>query len=271
MKTIWGINIDDVSWEEIRIRVAEWMGAGDAKVITTPNAEILLGSRVSSMLRADLEAADLSLPDTFSVELALASAGTPLEHGRKPGVDVLLALLEVASEKGAQVAIVGSSKNAAAKAIHAMIAKHPQLKVDWVDVGEISAEFTEPSREITYRIDALAPRFVIVALGQGKQERFMQVYKNSVQKPAVWMGVGGALEMVGGSIRRAPKVWQTLGLEWAWRLLMQPSRLKRILDATIRFPLLIVSDRLKDRQFLVGVARVFRYLLHYYGQNTHRT
>lgn len=271
MRNIWGINIDDLSWADLKMRVAGWMETGEAKVITTPNAEILLGSRVSKALKVDLIAADLSLPDTFSVELALASAGTPLEHGRKPGVDALLALAEVASEKGVQVAVVGSSELVVGKAIQVMIAKHPLLKIEWVDAGEVPTNFTEPDRGIIERIDAIMAGFVIVALGQGKQERFMQVYKNSVQRSAVWMGVGGALEMIGGSIRRAPKAWQALGLEWAWRLLMQPSRLKRILDATIRFPLLIVSDRLKDRQFLVGVARVFRYLLHYYGQNTHRT
>lgn len=271
MKAIWGISIDDISWSELKLTGTQWIKARSAKVITTPNAEILLGSRVSETLKADLLASDLSLPDTFSVELALASAGTPLQHGRKPGVDVLLVLIEIASEQGVQVAVAGSTQQVAQSAIDALRVRYPELKIEWVDVGEVTATFVKPDPDVLKRIDALKPSVVIVALGQGKQERFMQVYKNSVQNSAVWMGVGGALEMVGGSIRRAPTSWQKLGLEWAWRLLMEPRRLKRILDATIRFPLLIASDRLKDRQFFVGVARVFRYLLHYYGQNTHRT
>ena len=60
------------------------------------------------------------------------------------------------------------------------------------------------------------------------------------------VGVGGAFDMWAGFRRRAPRAFRTLGLEWMWRLALEPRRLPRIIRATVAFPVLAVFDRIDE-------------------------
>ncbi|MGQ7146924.1 WecB/TagA/CpsF family glycosyltransferase, partial [Escherichia sp. SS-MK2] len=73
---------------------------------------------------------------------------------------------------------------------------------------------------------ASGAQIVTVAMGSPKQEIFMRDCR-LVHPDALYMGVGGTYDVFTGHVKRAPKIWQTLGLEWLYRLLSQPSRIKR--------------------------------------------
>lgn len=76
------------------------------------------------------------------------------------------------------------------------------------------------------RIHASGAQIVTVAMGSPKQEIFMRDCRQ-VHPDALYMGVGGTYDVFTGHVKRAPKVWQNLGLEWLYRLLSQPSRITR--------------------------------------------
>ncbi|MBI3385132.1 WecB/TagA/CpsF family glycosyltransferase [Candidatus Gottesmanbacteria bacterium] len=95
---------------------------------------------------------------------------------------------------------------------------------------------------------ALAPGvdLLFVALGAPKQEEFIHKVKSQKSKVKinckVAMGVGGAFDLINGRLKRAPRIWQELGIEWLWRLIQEPRRIQRIITATIIFPLLIFKS-----------------------------
>jgi len=103
-----------------------------------------------------------------------------------------------------------------------------------------------PAEREDEMIDAVlsaAPTIVLVGLGAPKQERWIARHADAFPSVRVMIGVGGAFDMWAGSRRRAPRAFRRLGLEWLWRLTLEPRRLPRIIRATVVFPVLAVFDR----------------------------
>ena len=87
--------------------------------------------------------------------------------------------------------------------------------------------YFDNDNEIYDEINAKSPRLILVAMGSPRQEQFIYNAKK-VLKPALMIGIGGSLDVWSGMVKRAPKIFQILGLEWLYRTITQPSRLKRI-------------------------------------------
>jgi len=83
--------------------------------------------------------------------------------------------------------------------------------------------------------------------GYGAPRQDMWIYENLPKLPSIRVaaGVGGTFDFMSGTIKRAPKIFRSLGLEWLWRLLRQPWRIQRINRAVIIFPILVLLDRFK--------------------------
>ena len=83
---------------------------------------------------------------------------------------------------------------------------------------------------------------VLVGFGHGKQERAIEYLMQQVALPCIFVGVGGSLDMWAGEFPRAPKPLRFLGLEWLWRLILQPSRIHRIIQAVFVFPFSVLFN-----------------------------
>ena len=81
---------------------------------------------------------------------------------------------------------------------------------------------------------------ILVALGSPRQEEFIYNAKK-VLNPALMVGIGGSLDVWSGTVKRAPKIFQTLGLEWLYRTISQPSRFKRIFPTLPLFLLKVIN------------------------------
>ena len=90
-----------------------------------------------------------------------------------------------------------------------------------------------------------APDILLIALGHGKQEKWIAAHLPELPSVKVAMGVGGAFDFIAGRVLRAPRILRRLGLEWLWRLILQPSRLPRIWRAVIKFPILVLRAKLQ--------------------------
>ena len=141
---------------------------------------------------------------------------------RVAGADLWEELMARAGKEGTPVFLVGGKPEVLAQT-------EAKLRNQWnVNiVGSQDGYFKPEQRQALFeRIHASGAQIVTVAMGSPKQEIFMRDCR-LVHPDALYMGVGGTYDVFTGHVKRAPKIWQTLGLEWLYRLLSQPSRIKR--------------------------------------------
>ena len=234
---IFGVRLDELaSVEQLRSVATGFLDGDHTFRIFTPNPEILLHAREDAGYADILRSADLALPDGTGVAIVQT-----LRNGRSvrrwPGVEIAALLLRLAAERGETVAFVGGTPEVAERSAVRWRAL-PGLKVVTAGAGATIGE-----DGLVEAIRSAAPTIVLVGLGAPKQERWIERHADEFPSVRIMIGVGGAFDMWAGSKRRAPRALRTLGLEWLWRLALEPRRLPRILRATVVFPVLALFDR----------------------------
>lgn len=223
IKRVLGIKIDDVSLKDALVKVKESFKTKKSFLIVTPGPEFLLTAQKDLEFKKILNEADLSLPDGFGLHLAGIK-------NRVPGVDFMLALCQLSAENNWPIRLVGRTDGLVKDVVQKTISKlrliYPNIKVDNKN-----------------------PDILFVGLGHPEQEKFLWNCKLNIARCSfrVGMGVGGAFDYISGELPRPNKLFHFFGLEWLGRLLSRPNRWKRILKATIVFPLVLLLDRGKIR------------------------
>ena len=252
---IFGVRLNELrSVDQLRGVATGFLDGDRVFRIFTPNPEILLHAREDPAYADLLRSADLALPDGTGVAIVQALRGGRSVR-RWPGVEIAAMLLRLAAERGETVAFVGGSPDVAERAAARWRAL-PGLKVVVagagvaVDEDGIARSMARPEDgpedgedETVDVIRSAAPTIVLVGLGAPKQERWIERHADDFPSVRIMIGVGGAFDMWAGSKRRAPRAFRALGLEWLWRLALEPRRLPRTLRATVVFPVLALFDR----------------------------
>jgi N-acetylglucosaminyldiphosphoundecaprenol N-acetyl-beta-D-mannosaminyltransferase len=192
--------------------------AGPPLQVVTLNPEMVMRARRDPGLAAIIEAAGLVVPDGIGLVLSMRRRGHP-GAARVAGADLLERYAERAAPLGHRLALVGGAPGVAERAAAELVRRNPGLRVVAADAGDPGAETAE-------RLRAAAPDAVFAAYGAGRQESFLAAHLAAIGA-GVGMGVGGALDFLSGRVRRAPGLVRRAGLEWAWRLVRQPWRLRR--------------------------------------------
>ena len=254
MVNILGINLSALDRAAALIKIKEFLSDGRQHYLVTPNPEIILKSHQDEEFFYILNKADLSLADGFGIKLAGLIAGEKIP--RLTGADLTLDLLALASEKNLRVAVLnregGLSQQTAIK--DTLTKKYPNLETLVIDHNR--PEPLDPER--LEKINAFAPAIFFNTFGAPTQEKF--IYHNLAKIPSVKIaiGVGGAFDFLTGKVKRAWKIIRIIGLEWLWRLIQQPKRLKRIYNATIVFTLVLLRAKL-DHFFYRPCVACFLY------------
>ena len=246
--TIFGVRLHELpSWERVR-QVCEGFLDGDRTFrIYTPNPEILLRAREDRSYAGLLNDADLALPDGSGVAL-LETLRTRRRVRRWPGVEIGGLLLSLAAERDAPVVFRGGALGSGDRAAAHWRERLPGIRVEVVGAGwpirdDGRAATPEREVELVERIRDAEASIVLVGLGAPKQERWIARHGDDLPSVRIAMGIGGAFEMWAGKLRRAPDPLRRLGLEWAWRLALEPHRLPRVVRAAIVFPYRALTDR----------------------------
>jgi N-acetylglucosaminyldiphosphoundecaprenol N-acetyl-beta-D-mannosaminyltransferase len=255
---IFGVAFDDISTNEMTDLFLKWLNGSQGKIIFTPNPEFLLKTRVDSGFGNLLNQSDLSLADGIGVKFAIVALTDKRLKHRHTGVDTLVQLAEICSKTNKKLVLLGGKNSVSQSAADALRKQFPNLQVQSIDLGFIlgNSETVSISDELINEINKFSPNVLAVALSFGKQERF--IFKISKQIPSlnIVIGVGGALDTISGSLKRAPLWMRKNGLEWLWRVIIEPRRIVRIFRATIVFPLFVVWDTLKHQRFWKAVIKV---------------
>ncbi|MCL5409516.1 MAG: WecB/TagA/CpsF family glycosyltransferase [Patescibacteria group bacterium] len=261
---ILGVRVDQVNIGQARGLVLDWLQSKQGKhLVTTPNVEFILLAQQDAKFRQILNGADLNIPDSARIGWAklmlnkskverllyILTVFLPklLPDNHFPtvtGVDLVESLAskmaQLNKEKkdlGLTIGLLGGKNNVAKKAADCLAKKYPGLKIafandgpqvdqDGKEVWSSTSDNWEEERRKNSIVTYSACDLLLVGFGQGKQEKW--ITNNLKHLPVkVAMGVGGTFDYLSGEVPRAPQVLRNTGLEWFYRLLAQPWRVKR--------------------------------------------
>ena len=242
--SILGVKLDQLSLPQALNKATRFVNSQKFNLIVTPNPEFLLEARQNQAFAGILNSADLSLPDGTGLVYAAKYLSLP-KINRICGTDFVWELARHASENNWSIYLLGGDRGVAKKAAALLAKKYPRLKIAGAISGYDKQGQMKQDRELVHLINKVSPDILLVALGAPKQEEWLIRNKNGLNSVKIGMGVGGAFDYIAGIVSRAPRFMRKLGLEWLFRLIVQPLRIKRIYNAVVKFPVLVV---LKGRQ-----------------------
>ncbi len=221
----------------------QWLRAGSGiHQIVTPNAEFVMRARGEPAFRRLIAESALSVPDGAGLLLAGRLLGTPLRE-QVTGTDLSARLAQLCAEEGRRLFLLGAAEGVACEAALRLQERHPDLRIAGAFAGSPGAE---DETEIRARIASVAPVDVLlVAYGAPAQDYWIARHQAGLGVP-VAMGVGGVFDFIAGRVPRAPAWLRRIGLDWAFRLAIQPWRWRRQL-ALPRFVALAVATSLRRR------------------------
>lgn len=257
-----GLPFNDISLSEAVERTEEMLGDGKQHRIITPNPEMVVLSREDESFAEVLRRADLSLIDGVGLQIAFFLFGHTWVH-RTTGTDFLMRLLQSLGSKhsffflGAEQ---GTSQAAATKAQTTygtnVVGTYEPTRGTYEYKNTLVVHNPEEHAQLMKQLRESKPEVLVVALGHGLQEQWIDRFLPELPFVRVAIGVGGALDYLSGRVKRAPVFIRRLGLEWLWRLGTQPSRAGRIATAVFTFPLLTLvwffSSHFRYRPSVVG-------------------
>ena len=213
-----------IGWRDMHHALDYLYAGGQLKqgTLVAINAEKVLTAEDNPEVRTLIEAAEYKYADGISVVRSVRKKFPNAQVSRVAGADLWEALMARAGEEGTPVFLVGGKPEVLAQT-------QAKLRAQWKVniVGSQDGYFTPEQRSALFeQIHASGAKIVTVAMGSPKQGIFMRDCRQ-VHPHALYMGVGGTYDVFTGHVKRAPKVWQNLGLEWLYRLLSQPSRITR--------------------------------------------
>ena len=208
--------------------------------VVTANPEVVMQANENFTVKGYLNQATYICADGIGVVKAAQILGDSLPE-RVTGYDTMVKLLEVGQQKRFKVYLLGAQKETIEKTIANIHKDYPNVEV----VGYHDGFFDWNNNHIADDIAALQPDLVFVALGVPRQEKWITENLDKFSK-GVFIGVGGSFDVIAGTVKRAPVIWQKLNLEWLYRLLRQPSRFIRMLVLP-RFALKVFSLKLRGQ------------------------
>lgn len=191
--------------------------------VFTPGATIAAAARKDKGLLSLLLEADLLLADGVGCRLAARLSGKE-PPPVNAGISLAEALLARGDAEGLRVFLYGARDGVAARAAEALQKKHPHL---------VFAHAHGYGDDPIDAVRAFSPQLVFVSLGFPRQERWIAKHRSALSCPA--LGLGGSLDVWSGEVARAPSAWQKAGLEWLWRTIKEPRRVRRLLPLPAYF------------------------------------
>lgn len=224
---ILGVKVNNATKEEALEFIKRGLIKGGKKIkIFTPNPEIIAFAGNNKRFKTILNTSDLALPDGMGVIWAGKLLGRNFKE-RIAGADFMEMLCQTAEKQGLTVGLMGGGAKIAERTAECLLRKYPKLKIVFT-----SSEWA---------LKGAAIDILFVAFGFPKQEQW--IYENLPKIPVkAAMAVGGSFDYISGAVPRAPLFIRKVGLEWLFRLIIQPWRIRRQL-ALLQFIFLVFKER----------------------------
>lgn len=223
-------------------------------LVVTVNPEMILALRSDAALRSAVMEADICLPDGMGVVWAAKMFRVPIKK-RISGIDFAERLFTEAMPGFSRIFLLGGRRGVAEAAARNLARRFPRFSFEgFSDIrvdhrGDPLLRHEEDA--VLQKISRFEPHMVLAGLGVPKQEKWLRRLfasnREETSSVRVGMGIGGALDIWAGRVPRAPKIMRARGLEWLWRLFIEPKRAPRVFRATFLFSLATVREYLMQR------------------------
>jgi N-acetylglucosaminyldiphosphoundecaprenol N-acetyl-beta-D-mannosaminyltransferase len=258
---VMNVRFNNVSQAETLDLIFNYLQTNKKGYICTPNPEMLLETQKNERFLKILNNSLLNIPDGIGILWAAynikkrnsklkALLNLPLIalypdkfktvlKERVTGTDLLQKICEKANQTPYKVFLLGAGPGIAEITGEKLMQHSPALNI----VGTYSGSPDEKDKnEIINKINNSQADLLFVAFGAPKQEIWLSEVLNKLNTVKIAIGVGGAFDFISGKRKRAPAWMRQTGLEWLYRLAQEPSRIKRIYNATIKFPIEIIKS-----------------------------
>lgn len=263
-----GVKFDPIRYADVLTAIEVFAKQKKQHMIVTPNPEMLVEAKKNGEFIKVLNHASLSVPDGIGIlwaayYLSLPKAATGfLEFfrvinslfkvlfkskkiydvlpERVTGSDLLVKIVEESQKHGWRIYFLGAAPGVGKQAIEKLLKKYPQA----IFAGSFAGSpGKNEEKELCEKINLAEPDLLFVAYGSPAQEQWIDRNLTQLKTVKVAIGIGGAIDFAAGKMKRSPKWMQKIGLEWLWRLALQPKRIKRIWTATVVFVKMIVRSK----------------------------
>lgn len=178
---------------------------------------------------------ELVIPDGIGVQIGLKISGHTVK--RIPGIQFAYRMLEETAKEDKTVALIGAQPKILERAVTNLKEQICNIKIVYFEDG-----YFQDENLVLNELRQKQPRLVLCALGSPKQEYFIQKAKEMLPN-SLLIGVGGSFDVWAGAVERAPEIWQKYGLEWLYRTIKEPKRLRRIFPTLPLFVLRVLKER----------------------------
>ena len=216
-----GLSFDSVTMDQTVDLCLDWCSdSKPAKTLMTINAALLMMMRSNQELAIANKAGDLIVADGLPVVWASRIVGTPLV-GRVAGVDLMQNLLHASSKNKIKIFFLGARQEVLDRLIQICNEKYPDLVI----VGSRNGYFSESEHtEIVDQIHESNADILFIGMPSPFKEIWGEKYRNELGVSII-IGVGGSFDVIAGFVKRAPIWMQNIGMEWFWRLIMEPRKM----------------------------------------------
>jgi N-acetylglucosaminyldiphosphoundecaprenol N-acetyl-beta-D-mannosaminyltransferase len=214
--------VDPITMDASMSQIERFLEKGDKIYsVFAANPEKNYHVKEDLVLKKALDNADLLIPDGIGMVLA-ARILYGIRINRIPGIELMVKVCEIAVKHQYKVFFYGAKESVNKKAIDVMKFKYPLLKV----AGRCNG-YVKETDIVIEKINNSNTDILFLALGSPKQEKWFVNNKHKLKGIKICQGIGGSLDVIAGTVKRAPKIWRRMSAEWLYRLLKEPNRIKR--------------------------------------------
>ncbi len=239
--SILGVKVNKLSFKEVVMELEKSIEKSKKIKVFTPNTEIVMLCQKDTELKKIINSGDIVTPDGIGLLYAAKIKGFNLKE-RVTGYDISLSLLEMSKKKDINIFLLGGKKG---------VAKNAKEKLNNEGYKNVIGEhhgyffneerYEEIENKIIKEINNLNTKILFVGFGSPKQEKWIN--KNiSKLNCNIIIGNGGTIDVLSGEVKRSPKIYQRLGLEWLYRLVKNPKRIKRQISIP-KFLIKVILDK----------------------------
>lgn len=221
--SVLGISFDNKTKGTLLKELMKRIHQNKKTFVVTANPEIVMYAKKDPSYMSLVNEADYVIADGIGIIKGSRILGKPIVE-RVAGYDLMISLLEEADKNGSRVYLLGAKKDVLQSTVQKVQERYPSIHLVGARNGYF--DFSDPS--VIEQVQQTEPDMVFVATGYPRQEQWIHQYLQTASK-GLLMGVGGSFDVLSGKSKRSPKIFIKLNIEWLYRLIKQPYRIKRMM------------------------------------------